>query len=195
MKTIKNLLVLLAIATITFSCSKELDDVRQDNTNIQLSGHEGHLRPDVQCGTSRYTDIEDSEGNVLGSVEILNGSDQIFVLIDMNHGQFLDQLKVFFGTAASIPLDQSGNMLFEEFQFQTVIANGSSQYSVVMPIGSLPTCADIVIWSQVSQRNMFGQVTSQEEAWGAGIPIHNGQFYKYCVSSCSTNLSAQTSSN
>lgn len=189
MKFLSQLFVLMIIFTFAFGCEKEIITPEQTHSpTIAFSGVEDLIRPDVQCGTSRFSDLKTDTGTPFGTVEILNDADNLYMLIDMEQGKFLNATQVFFGTSSAIPTDGNGNMLMEDFQVQTIVARGASRYTIIVPKSSMPNCPDIVMWAQASEKNMFGQTTNTSEVWMTGIPIYDGSFYKYCMGACVSNI-------
>jgi hypothetical protein len=178
---------LLLITALAFGCEKEVITPDANTPTAALNGIEDLIRPDVQCGTSRFSDIKNNNGDLYGTVEILNDADYIYMLIEMEHGKFLDAIQVYFGDQASIP-NNGTNIVMEDFQFQAVTDRGATRYTVIMPHSSLSSCSDIVLWAQASERNMFGNTTSTSVTWMSGIAIYDGSFFKYCLGSCGSNF-------
>ncbi|HHG85941.1 MAG TPA: hypothetical protein ENJ82_14435 [Bacteroidetes bacterium] len=191
MNRFNHLLPLLILLTLFFGCEKEIISPQSINgPTLSASGLESLVRPDVQCGTSRFSVLKSSNGDLYGSVEVLNDADNVYLLIEMEPNKFLDATQAFFGTSSAIPTDGNGSILMEDFQFQSIIARGAARYTIIMPLSSMPNCPDIVLWGQASQKNMFGQTVSNREVWLTGIPIYNGSFFKYCAGACTINLGA-----
>lgn len=193
MKTALKLFSLLLITALAFGCEKEVITPDANIPTVLESGIEDLIRPDVQCGTSRFTDLKNNNGDQFGTIEILNDADNIYILIEMEHGKFLDAIQVYFGDQASIP-NNGTNIQMEDFQFQAVTDRGATRYTVIMPHASLPNCSDIVLWAQASERNMFGNPISTNVTWMTGISIYDGSFFKYCLGSCGSNI-AQDAEN
>lgn len=194
MKIAVKLLSLLLITALAFGCEKEVITPDATIPTVAESGIEDLIRPDVQCGTSRITELKNNSGDLFGNIEILNDADNIYILIEMEHGKFLDAIQVYFGDQASIPNDGT-NILMEDFQFQAVTNRGATRYTVIMPHASLPSCSDIVLWAQSSERNMFGNPISTEVTWMTGINIYDGSFFKYCLGTCGSNVIQDAENN
>ncbi|MEM1000702.1 MAG: hypothetical protein AAGN35_26850 [Bacteroidota bacterium] len=191
MQLFKSLIVCALLAVLTYRCEKEIVTPEQNLIVPALSGSEDLIRPDFPCGASEFTDLKDDLGNSYGDVEILNDQDNVYLLIEMEQGKFLDVVQVFFGTQTQIPNDGNGSILMENAQFQSVITRGASLYTVAFPLNGLPTCTDIVFRAQVSEKNVFGQNTNTTTAWLTGIPVMNGNYFKYCHGACGTNVLTQ----
>ena len=178
-------LVLFAFVTCIFltSCQKENFETQASQTELNLQAQVGHVYPDQQCGASRTGNLTGNNGLPLGTVEVLNSEANIFLVISMNQGYFLESLSANFGTTADIP-ESNGNMVLEDFMYMANLAEGAEKYTVVYPTTDLPICNDVVVNATVSQRNWFGQTIGTQTCWLGANPIHDGYFYKYCQSVC-----------
>lgn len=176
------LLLILFVIVLT-SCEKESALPEPENTEINLQAQSGHILPDLQCGTPRTGYLTGNNGVILATAEILNSETNMYVLLTMNTGYFLESVSANFGVSADIP-ENNNIIVLEDFMFQDFLQEGASTYTVIYPSNSLPVCNDICLHANISQRNMFGQTISTQQSWLGTNPIHNGYFYKYCQSIC-----------
>ncbi len=177
------LLILLFTGAFLTSCQKEIVEPVTDDYELSLQGRAGHIYPDQACGPSRTGTIADLSGNVYGSTEIMNDEVNVYVLISMHNGFFLESLFANFGTTADIPVD-GNTMVMEDFMFQDYIQGGKTIYTVIFPTAALPVCNDVVLHANVSERNVFGQTLAIHDTWMGANPVYNGYFYKYCLARC-----------
>ena len=192
---LKTCMALLLVAILAFSCEKEVITPADQNTpRIELSEHEQLKRPDAQCGSSQFEDLRNHADQLVGSVEILNDETQLYILIDMEFGQHLDHVKAFLGSAAGIEVYGDGDLNMEEFQFQNLM-NGAHRYTIQLPLGSLSGSQDLVLFTQVSQRDFFGNVTSTSDAYLDGLTIGNGEYVKYSIGTCGAFSGGSFSAN
>lgn len=178
-----NLLVLffLLLGLSLTGCEKELlEPSGNDSLSPALRGGIGHFRPDSQNGFSRFGEMTDGTGT-MGTVEILNDANDIYILMDMNPNLFLETVFVYFGTSNGIPTNSAGDILTEDFQFQAAIEGGAPKYTVTYPTSGLPICNDIVLMATATERNVFGNVIATHHFWLDGTAIYNGYFFKYCI--------------
>lgn len=176
-------LILLFIGAVMTGCEKEIIEPMTDTTELNLQARAGQVYPDQSCGPSRSGTLADESGNIYGAAEILNDEVNIYIVLTMHNGFFLESLFANFGTTADIPVDGT-TMVMEDFMFQDYIQGGKTTYTVIFPTAALPVCNDVVLHANVSERNMFGQTVATHETWLGTNPVYNGYFYKYCLASC-----------
>ena len=121
----------------------------------------------------------------MGSVEILNNSSDLYVIFDLNQYRFLEEVKIFAGDGGTIPMDSDGNVDTESFSNKILLSNAANDYTLVLPLSSMPTCSDIVIWARVS--NIWGQVTATNYTWVSGAAIANAFKMSFCATACLTS--------
>lgn len=177
-------LIVASFMFVLSGCEKEMLSPEEGTPEVALSATRA---PIGHCGTIRTSNLVDAQAHALADVQVMNTDGEIYLLIDMHTGFFLDQVKVYFGKTAGLPT--KGNQIqMEDFQFQAN-THGKTAFTIRQSVNGLPTCNDLVMWAQVSQRDMFGNVVGQQSVWLEGTPIYNGQYFEYCYQSCS-NLSA-----
>lgn len=164
-------------------CEKESVAPITDDYALSLQAKAGEIYPDQQCGSSRTGVLSDDSGNNCGTVEILNDEVNIYLVINMQQGYFLESLFANFGTTADIPVDDN-EMVMEDFMYQEYISGGKTTYTVIFPTAALPVCNDVVLHANVSQRNIFGQTMGTHKTWLGANSIYDGYFYKYCLAQC-----------
>jgi hypothetical protein len=183
MNRIKTLFLLIAIATFAFACERE--SITPDTaTAPQLYGTSGLVAPAAPCGSPEFTHLTDiSEGN-FGSIEFVNDEHNLHVMFTLNTGRFLEELRVFAGDASTIDNDGAGNLIMEDFQFQTNFSTPQSRYTVILPHAALGACTDIVVYGRIATRNQFGQMSDRRYVWADGLSLFNIESYKYCLGTC-----------
>lgn len=193
LKFIKGLFLACCIAVVAFGCEKEMVQPEAQGNTLQGGSFPFLQRPPVQCGPSMVHSMMDGATD-LGSVEILNNSSDLYLIFNMNQFKFIEEVKVFNGDAAYLPMDGDGNIQMEQFGFQQSLTSPMNDYTLTFPLSGMPTCTDLVIWARVSTRNMWGQVTATNYAWMTGTPISNGFKVNFCITSCisSNNSSGST---
>ena len=184
--TLKTLFFAVCLSALAFSCEKECIRPEGNELGMQESSFPFVSRPPVQCGTSTLSSLKDGAAT-LGSIEILNNSSDLYLIFDMNQFKFLEEVKVFAGEASTLPMDSDGNVNIEGFATQILLSAATNDYTLVLPLSSMPTCADIVIWARVSTRNMFGQVTGTNYTWMSGAAVANAFKVNYCATACITS--------
>jgi hypothetical protein len=179
----KTLSLLVALATLSFACEREVITPATTPT-AALYGTTGLVAPAPQCGSSNLTHITNAAGSNLGAIEIANDQNSIYVMISMNPTRFMEELRVFAGDASTLDNDGTGNLLMEGFQFQSTFSAPQSRYTVILPKAGLGACVDIVLYGRVATRNAFGQMTNRTYVWADGLPLFNVETYKYCLGTC-----------
>lgn len=186
----KGLFLACCIALVAFGCEKEV--ITPENNEPSITGSYNYIqRPIVQCGPSVFNDLRDGSTN-LGTVEITNSSSELFLIFNLNNWKFLDEVKIFTEDAASMPLDDDGNIDVERFGYMQTLSSPANDYTLTMPLSSMPNCIDLMIRARVSTRNMWGQTTAINYVWMTGTPVANGYQFHYCAPSC---LSGNTNTN
>jgi|GEM_PF-5203339 len=175
-------LIAIAISTTTFGCEKEIFEAANNETPT-LQAAAGANYPDQQCGHSRNGTILDNQGNSYGNVEVLNDEARIYLIIQMDNNYFLESIFANFGTTASIPVDNN-KMVMEDFMIQEIIPGGKTTYTVSFPTAALPVCNDIVLHTNIAEKNHFGQTVAQHDGWLGTHAIYDGFFFKYCLEVC-----------
>jgi hypothetical protein len=191
MKFVKGIFFAVFIAFVAFGCEKEVIRPESDN-NIQASSFHFINRPPLQCGPSVFSSMKDGAQN-LGSIEILNNSSELYLIFNMNQFKFIEELKVYTGDASNMPIDGDGNLSLENFGFQQVLTSAANDYTLVLPLSSMASCADLVVWARVSTKNMFGQTTATNYTWMTGASIANGYMMNYCATTCLSGNSTVSS--
>lgn len=165
------------------NCQKELDTLTADNTPTPaLASGNGIFFPDQYCGASVSADL--SHDNVQkGEVTLVNNNSDLYLAFQLNQGIFIEGIFAEFETASNAPTNAEGDLLLEEFDY-TIAVSGSSQYTLVVPLTSIPNCNDLLLSVTVSERNMFGQVTSTYQLWVDGTDYLNGFYLPHCIQSC-----------
>ena len=184
--TIKNLFFALCLSVVVFSCEKECIHPEGSDLGLQESAFPFVSRPPVQCGPSSFASLKDGAAT-LGSVEILNNSSDLYVIFDLNQYRFLEEVKIFAADGGTIPMDSDGNVDTESFSNKILLSNAANDYTLVLPLSSMPTCSDIVIWARVSTRNIWGQVTATNYTWMSGAAIANAFKMSFCATACLTS--------
>lgn len=179
----KHFAAVICLALIAFGCEKEL--VLPENTAAELQfGGQGHIqRPETQCGASTFSTLSNGT-DILGDVEILNNTDKLYLVFDMNLYKFIDELRVFVGDANQIPLGVGGDLATELFPIQPVLAEPANEYSLMIPTSNLATCNQIVVWARVKTLNIWGQTVGTTDTWMSGSVVGNGFATAYCLGSC-----------
>jgi len=186
MMSTKQLSVLLLLFTAFFlGCEKEIQTISEESTpTLLLESGAGDFTPDSYCGTAQSVSLL-HKGASKGSVSILNTSTDLYLVLDMNQGVFLESIFAQFGPASNAPLDASGNLALEEFDFQVAVSgSGSSLYTIQVPTSEIANCNDILLSAMVSERNHFGQVTSSYQVWIDGTDHLDGFYHAYCTQVC-----------
>lgn len=171
----------LCLVAGLMGCEKELILPEGEANGVQMSGPGSQL-PGNPCGNSRTGNLVDGQGHAVGTVEVMNTDGAIYLDVDLGSGYFLEQIKVYFGDVTGLP-QRGGQIVMEDFQFQA-IANGATDYVASYPLNNLPSCNDLVVWAQVSQKNMFGQTLSLLDSYLDGTSVYNGSYFEYCIQSC-----------
>ncbi len=182
----------LLLVVASFGCEKELIKRASQTPAAQFDGINGIQRPIAQCGASTFSTVIAGPSN-LGTAEILNSSDKLYVIMDMNPFKFIDQIKIYVGDRALMPLNADGDALTEAFAYQYQLAVPANDYTFSVPLTSIAACNDIVIWTRVKTRNVFGNVISTTDAWMSGTPLANCFSMRYCVTACVTGNTGPTS--
>ena len=191
MKNFRLLLGCLLLAIMAFSCGSDNVDPAAAPGTISGS-YQQVARPAQQCGPSLFSRLKDGNTD-LGSIEVLNSSENIYLIFDLNQYKYLDELKVFKGDIGTLPLDSDGNIDVENFGFQSLLSQPLNEYTMISGLSSTPSCTDFVIWARITTRGIFGNVTATNYAWVTGTPIANGFAFNYCSPACITaNTAAQT---
>ncbi len=120
----------------------------------------------------------------IGTVEISNNPSDLYLIMQMDPMNFITEIKVFIGDAASMPMDPDGGILLEKFSYQYRLNTPTDQYTFTAPKSSMHPCNDITVWARIETLNMFGQVTGTTEAWMSGTAIANGYTTNYCMATC-----------
>jgi hypothetical protein len=191
MKHFQRICTLLFLGFIAFGCSSE--SVRPESGDKAVLGTT-IPRPTVQCGPSIFTRMKD--GNMdLGGVEILNTSNQLYVIMDLNPYKYVEEVKMYVGDISSIPLDNDGNISIEDFGCQAMLSVPVNSYTCTAPLSTTPSCQDVVIWARISTRSVFGNLVATNYAWMMGSQVANGQAVNYCAPSCATSGSTDDNVN
>ena len=188
MKNFRLLLVCLILGSFAFSCGVDNVDPAAAPQNISGS-YQQVARPTQQCGPSVFSRLKDGTTD-LGSLEMLNSSENIYLIFDLNQFKYLDELKVFKGDIGNLPMDSDGNVDLENFGFQSLLSQPLNEYTMISGLSSTPSCTDFVVWARITTRGIFGNVTATNYAWVTGTPIANGYTFNYCSPACSTVNSA-----
>jgi hypothetical protein len=191
MKRLQHIIFLLFLGFVAFGCTA--DQVKPDSGEKAILGT-AIPRPTVQCGPSIFTRLKD--GNMdLGGVEILNTSDQLYVIMDLNPFKYVEEVKMYTGDINNIPLDNDGNIAIEDFGCQAMLSLPVNSYTCTAPISTTPSCHDVVIWARISTRSVFGNLVATNYAWMMGSSIANGQAVHYCAPSCASGVSTDDNVN
>lgn len=185
---LKSLFFALCLSAVAFGCEKEIVCHEGNTVTAEQSAYHHIQRPPVQCGPSVFTTLKDGPTS-FGSVEVLNNSSELYLIFNLNQYKFLEEFKVFTGALVNMPMDSDGNVNIEGFAHQQILSSPANDYTLVLPLNSMPACSDIAIWARVSTRNMFGQVTATNYTWMSGTPISNGFKVSYCATTCLTGNS------
>ncbi len=179
------LTVLVLLCAVFFvGCEKELAEISSESTPTPLlaSGVGSHA-PDSHCGSTQSANLL-HESTSEGSVQILNNSSDLYMVLDMNHGFFIDAVYAFYGESSNAPVDSEGNLSLEEFSFIASVGEGASSFTIQVPLSEISSCNDLMVAASVSQRNVFGQVTTSHMVWMDGTDFMNGFYLSSCVQSC-----------
>lgn len=182
MKFVKGLFLACCIALVAFGCEKEV--ITPENNQPAITGSYHYIqRPIAACGPSVFNDLRDGATN-LGTLEITNSSTELYLIFNLNNFKFLEEVKIFTDDASNMPMDDDGNIDVERFGFMQSLTSAANDYTLTMPLSSMPTCMDIMIRARVSTRNMWGQTTGINYVWMTGTPVANGYMFHYCAPSC-----------
>ncbi|MFN8395364.1 MAG: hypothetical protein U0176_12035 [Bacteroidia bacterium] len=187
---LKGLFFACCIALVAFGCEKEV--ITPESNEPTISGSYHYIqRPVAQCGPSIFNDLRDGATN-LGTLEITNSSSELYLIFNLNNFKFLEEVKVFTQDASNMPMDDDGNIDVERFGFMQTLTTAANDYTLTLPLSSMPTCMDIMVRARVSTRNMWGQTTGINYVWMTGTPVANGFMFHYCAPSC---ISGNTNDN
>lgn len=183
MKFVKAVLGISTLALFAFGCQKEI--VRPQDTAVEIQGSiEGIQRPANPCGTSAFTNFVDATNTVIGSVEVLNTDNEMFLLMDMTGSWLLKGVKVFVGNSINLPKTGSGMIEIEEFPFQYIHNRAQDKTTIRVDISSLALCNGISIYGQAVKLNQFGNVVQSRNIWADGTNVLNGKMFNYCSVVC-----------
>lgn len=180
------LFTLSLLAVLAFGCTSDAVKPKTEGASPELwvGTEDGLLRPDQPCGNALNVDLVDAGNSIMGSIEVLNDNSNIYFLVSMNHGWLLQGVKIFAGEGLNIPKGNGGVMQLEEFPFQWAHNRMTGLNTYIISKSALPSCADIVLYAQGAQVDMFGNPVVTRELWGEGSPVLNGQTFNYCIGTC-----------
>lgn len=187
-------LALFVLAFAGTGCERENLLADQSQPTLQGLGGNGVQRPATQCAPSAFVPLKNGS-TTLGNVEILNFEDDLYLIFTLNTFKFLDEMRIYAGNLANVPVNADGLLELEEFPVRQVVETPTNSYTMVLKLDAVPQCYDIFVWTRISTRNMFGHVTQVQEAWMTGNSIMDGAYASYCAANCVTsagnNISAQ----
>ena len=100
--------------------------------------------------------------------------------------KYLEEIKVFKGNATTIPLNDDGAIIYNQFPIQNGMPSPLNDYSFMLPLGGTTACTDLVIWARITTRGALGNVIATHYAWMMGTPVANGYALHYCLGPCPT---------
>jgi hypothetical protein len=206
MKTLTKILALVfAIGIVAVGCKPDqtVNPNGKGNTpDASLSTEDpNHNRPDPQCMSSVFSDLQDNQGNLAGGdpfegtygefgrVEIVNDPYNVMVLLSMGFHWLAADGSIFVGQCNQVPLNTDGSVNWEQFAwgsnvpvvqyFQWSIPNASIQLDAA-------GCACVVVALEGVQTDFFGAPYNNIRLWAKGDRTvgTNGRAITACPVAC-----------
>lgn len=180
------------IALLAFGCEREtIEPVAANDVALEAKISPGNTVP-VLATVPAQTDLVDESRNVVGTLNVSNDGNFIFLYTALSHGWLLTDAKFYAGHRNDLPKVNGNQMDLEELPFQMHLQNPAMTATMQIPRGPLALCNDIAVWFRAQQYDWWGNVTAQIEGWADGTSILNGYVFTYCAGSVPNNNHSNT---
>ena len=174
------------IALLAFGCEREVIEPMSDN----VVEAEAKISPGKTITTEATAavqiDMIDESTTVVGTMDVSNDADFIYLYTALSHGWLLSDAKIFAGDRNNLPRI-NGDMELEELPYQMHLQNPSMSATIHIPRGSLAICTDVAFWFRAQQFDWWGNPVAQIEGWAHGTTILDGYVFNYCSGSVAHN--------
>lgn len=177
-------LLMLFICSIALtSCQEDLIEAPELSSPVPaLSSGPGFHMPSQVCGSLTETIVYNPQYAV-GSATIVNDEANLYALLQLNSGFFIDRVYAYFGDTDDLPISEN-KIVLEEFPFMAQVPGGSSNYTIQTGADGFGNCDEVVIALLISQRDMFGNTIQQNTVWLNGNSVYDGYARKFCKGTC-----------
>lgn len=147
-----------------------------------LSSGPGYTPPANACGSA--TGLIRYQGTTtVGNAEIMNDETDLYVLMSMNSGFFIEKVYAYLGDASNVPAS-NGQIALEELPYVISVSGGSPTYTLQASADGYGSCDEVVVALLISQRDMFGNIVQTNLVWLDGNSLYDGYSKKYCLGTC-----------
>ena len=150
--------ILLAFSLLTlWSCSKEPMNLTPESSESRRSGN--------NYGTVYVADLYAGQNMLIGTVELANYDDQVYVTYKTNGDWSLKKTHLFVGEYSELPLNNGGNPQVGRFPYKRTHPNGTQEFTHVGPDVYSGGCYFHAAHAEVIGPN------GSESAWAEGDPL------------------------
>lgn len=153
----KYLLFSLSLLTL-WSCSQEPMSLETETLQSRRSGN--------NYGIVHVADLYAGQNILIGSVEVANYNDQVYVTYKTNGDWSLKKTHLFVGDYSEFPMNNGGNPQVGRFPYKRTHPNGTQEFTHVGPEVYSSMCYFHAAHAEVVNAN--GQ---SESAWADGDPL------------------------
>ncbi len=187
--------LILTLILIIFACKK--DDYRPFE-NEEYSAAEPEVKSGINvigsspvvnmnaCGTETTVDLIAGQIIDIGSIEIANTQDSLYITITAEGSWWISAAHVYVGSLNDIPLTSNGNPRVGNFPYQDAFNPLTKTTQFRVPLNGLPPCYIVAVHIE-AKKKVNGQIVQTETGWGqgAGLPGPNWAMYiTYCTQEC-----------
>ena len=153
----KNLLLALSILSL-WSCSQELMSLESETLQSRRSGN--------NYGIVHVADLYAAQNILIGSLEVANYNDQVYVTYKLNGNWSLKKTHLFNGDYGDLPVNNGGNPQIKHFPIKGIHPNGIQEFTHVCPDVYSSMC-----YFHASQAEVINSNGQSESACAEGEPL------------------------
>lgn len=181
-------LTLVLMLGLLSSCDNGIVEKQSQAPDLHAKIEVGNQVPENMTQTPMVMDLKDLSDNVVGTLDVFNDANYVYLRQSFAHGWQLKSCKVFVGNHSDVPKVNGGMMDLEEFPLQMAMGTPEMVSTISLNRSNLTSCYDVCIWFHAVQLNFFGQEVAQIDGWASGNPILNGFYFNHCPSN-NSNIS------
>ena len=174
---------LCALIFLALSCSKD-DNLAIPETDQQARSPEQiALTP---CGTPLTVDLIAIQTMDIGSVEVSNTADNLYVTYSSEDGWLMLNTHLFVGEFTDLPMTPSGNPKVGDFPYKEVFSNYPTEVTFEIPLSLLTENYTIAAHAELALIE-DGVIVEEVTAWGEGttFPGKNwATYFSYTLQPC-----------
>jgi hypothetical protein len=180
---IRGALITLIVLALIGSCKKIGFKGESDGNAVDNSLKSNTIVP---CGTPTTVNLMAGQNIDIGSVQIANTLDSLYITITSEGAWWLKAANIYVGTLSGMPQTPNGNPKIGHFPYKKTFNPMKQTVRFAIPLTGLPACYIAAVHVEVCRLNN-GIVVQNETAWGQGSPMPGANwamFINYCTQVC-----------